>query len=95
MGLGGRVESAEKTLREALRPATAAALQVIDEFRDAVRRPDEIEIGFGVTLDGKLGGIIATAQAGTHLDVTLRWRQLGEAEGEGKPPGRFESDPGR
>jgi hypothetical protein len=37
------------------------------------QRPEEIEICFGVTLDGKLGGVIASANAGAHLDVTLRW----------------------
>ncbi|HET9974759.1 MAG TPA: CU044_2847 family protein, partial [Streptosporangiaceae bacterium] len=52
---------------------TAAAAQVIDGFRAMARRPEEIEICFGVTLDGKLGGVIASANAGAHLDVKLRW----------------------
>lgn len=74
VGLGDRLEAAEKTLREALVPVTAAAAQVIDGFREMARRPEEIEICFGVTLDSKLGGVIASANAGAHLDVTLRWR---------------------
>jgi Trypsin-co-occurring domain 1 len=73
VGLSDRLEAAEKTLREALVPVTAAAAQVIDGFRAIDRRPEEIEICFGVTLDGKLGGVIASANAGAHLDVTLRW----------------------
>ena len=73
VGLSERLEAAEKTLREALVPVTAAAAQVIDGFRAMARRPEEIEICFGVTLDGKLGGVIASANAGAHLDVTLRW----------------------
>ena len=48
----------------------------------ATWRPEEIEICFGVTLDGKLGGVIASANAGAHLDVTLRWHGPG-----GKPDG--------
>ena len=52
-------------------------MQVMDGFRGLVQRPEEIEIGFGVTLDGKLGGVIASAGAGAHLDVTLRWRGSG------------------
>lgn len=52
----------------------AAATRVMDGFRKMARRSKEIEIAFGVTLDGKLGGIIASANAGAHLDVTLRWR---------------------
>jgi hypothetical protein len=73
VGLGDRLETAQKTLREALGPVTAAAEQMIDGFRTMARRPAEIEICFGVTLDGKLGGVIASANAGAHLDVTLRW----------------------
>jgi NTP-dependent ternary system trypsin peptidase co-occuring protein len=73
VGLSDRLEAAEKTLREALVPVTAAAAQVIDGFRGMARRPEEIEICFGVTLDSKLGGVIASANAGAHLDVTLRW----------------------
>lgn len=74
VGLGDRVEAAGKTLRQALAPVTAAAAQVMDGFREMAVRPGEVEISFGVTLDGKLGGVIASAEAGTHLDVTLRWR---------------------
>ena len=73
VGLGDRLEVAQKTLREALAPVTAAASQVIDGFRGMARRPEEVEISFGVALDGKVGGIIAAAQAGAHLEVTLRW----------------------
>jgi hypothetical protein len=32
-----------------------------------------VEIKFGVVLDAKLGGILAGANTGVHLDVTLRW----------------------
>jgi NTP-dependent ternary system trypsin peptidase co-occuring protein len=74
VGLGDRLQASEKTLRAALAPVTAAATQVMDGFRGLAQRPEEIEISFGVTLDGKLGGIIAAANAGAHLDVTLRWR---------------------
>ena len=58
----------------ALAPVTAAATQVMDGFRKMAERPGEVEISFGVTLDGKLGGVIASAEASAHLDVTLRWR---------------------
>ena len=89
VGLSDRLEAAEKTLREALAPVTAAAAQVIDGFRAMARRPEEIEICFGVTLDGKLGGVIASANAGAHLDVTLRWHgSSGEADGNAQPDNR-------
>lgn len=73
VGLGGRLETARQTLREALSPVTSAASEVIDGFRALAHRPDEIEVTFGVVLDAKLGGVLASTTAGTHLDVTLRW----------------------
>jgi hypothetical protein len=85
VGLGDRLETAQKTLREALGPVTAAAGQMIDGFRTMARRPEEIEICFGVTLDGKLGGVIASANAGAHLDVKLRWHRP-DAHGSGEKP---------
>jgi alpha-glucoside transport system substrate-binding protein len=81
VGLGDHVQAAEKTLRQALAPVTAAATQVIEGFRATAGRPEEIEISFGVTLDGRLGGIIAAAQAGAHLDVTLRWHNHAPSDG--------------
>lgn len=73
VGFEERVEAAHKTLRQALAPVTAAASEVLDSFRELAQRPDELEVTFGVQLDGKLGGVIAAASAGAHLDVTLRW----------------------
>jgi hypothetical protein len=80
VGLGDRLQAAEKTLQEAIAPITAAATQVMDGFRELARSPEEIEIGLGVILDGKLGGVIASASAGAHLDVTLRWGAPGTAD---------------
>jgi hypothetical protein len=74
VGLREKLQPSEKTLRAALAPVTAAAAQVLDDFRTVAHRPQEVEISFGVALDGKFGGVIASAKAGTHLEVTLRWR---------------------
>ena len=83
VGSGIRLTAAHKTLREALAPVTAAAAQVMSEFRSLAQRPDEVEVSFGVTLDGTVGGIIGSASAGSHLDVTLRWRA---SAASGPPP---------
>ncbi|MYS19511.1 hypothetical protein GA0115240_109420 [Streptomyces sp. DvalAA-14] len=86
VGLGDRLETAQRTLREALAPVTAAASEAMDGFRELAHRPDEVEISFGVVLDGKLGGVIASANASAHLDVTLRWHAP-DAEGRPAEPG--------
>lgn len=73
VGLGTRLESAGRTLQEALAPITTAASEVIGQFRNVAQRPDEVQVTFGVVLDGKLGAVLASAHASAHLDVTLRW----------------------
>ena len=78
VGLGDRLQAAEKTLRESLAPVMAAAAQTMDTFRGMPRRPEDVEIAFGVTFDGRLGGVIASANTGAQLQVKLRWR--GSAE---------------
>jgi hypothetical protein len=87
VGARDRLVTAQKSLREALAPVTAAAAQVMDEFRNLAQRPDEVEVSFGVTLDGGIGGIIASASAGAHLDVTLRWNASGEPARQSRPAG--------
>ncbi|MFE3588315.1 CU044_2847 family protein [Streptomyces niveus] len=74
VGLGRRLEAAQQSLREALAPITSAANEAIDGFRTLAHPPDEVEVSFGVVLDSKLGGVIASSNVGAHLDVTLRWQ---------------------
>jgi hypothetical protein len=78
VGLEEHLETAEKTLRQALSPITSAAAEVLDSFRRLPQRPHEVEVSFGVRLDGKVGGVIASTGAGAHLDVTLHWREKAE-----------------
>ncbi|WP_327358657.1 CU044_2847 family protein [Streptomyces sp. NBC_01304] len=73
VGLGGRPEGAGRTLRQVLAPITAAAADVIAEFREHTHRPEEVEVAFGVTLDTQLGAIITSVKTTAHLDVRLRW----------------------
>jgi hypothetical protein len=100
-GLRPKAVKAEQTLRQALRPVTSAAEEVIEGFRQLPGRPDEIEIQFGVQLNGTFGAVIATAAVGTHLEVTLRWttpRSVDEADGDRGPeavqaPGQLTAPP--
>ncbi|MGW6357653.1 CU044_2847 family protein [Streptomyces sp. NPDC055092] len=87
VGLGDHLGRARQSLRQALAPVTAAASDVIDEFRAHTRRPDEIEVSFGVTLDMQVGAIISTAKASTHLDVRLRWSGQRPADDDLASPG--------
>lgn len=73
VGIGTRLESAARSLRESLAPVTSAASEVIGEFRALAQRPDEVEVTFGVALDAKLGAVLTSANTSAHLSVTLRW----------------------
>lgn len=85
-GLQPKIAQAEQTFRQALQPVMSAAAEVIEKFRELPGRPEEVEIHFGVKLDGTLGAIITTVAVGTHLDVTVRWSSLG-AISEPEHPG--------
>jgi hypothetical protein len=69
----GRLERAGETLRDSLDTVVKAAADVMDAFTALPRRPDELEVEFGVSLEGSAGAIIASGTAGAHLTVTLRW----------------------
>ena len=76
-GLAGLGDQAAKlaaaTLRGALAPVVGAASDVAEAFREVQPQPDGFEVSFGVTLDGKLGGVIANTAVGVQFQVTLRW----------------------
>ncbi|GAA2264261.1 MULTISPECIES: CU044_2847 family protein [Kitasatospora] len=69
----GSLERAGATVRDSLHTVVNTASDVIDAFRALPRRPDEIEVKFGVKLDGSVGVILAGGSAGVRFDVTLRW----------------------
>ncbi|MFG2692994.1 CU044_2847 family protein [Kitasatospora sp. NPDC048407] len=78
----GSLERASATVRDSLHTMVNTASDVIDAFRALPRRPDEIEVKFGVKLDGSVGVILAGGSAGVHFDVTLRWSPDHAAEAE-------------
>jgi hypothetical protein len=67
------LEKAAASMRDSLGPVIGAAADMIDAFLALPRRPQEVEVQFGVTLDATVGAIIAGGSAGAHLAVTLRW----------------------
>ncbi|WP_159400605.1 CU044_2847 family protein [Streptomyces sp. XY431] len=77
----GSLERAGATVRDSLHTAVNTASDVIEAFRALPRRPDEIEVKFGVKLDGSVGVILAGGSAGVHFEVTLRWSPEESARG--------------
>ena len=61
-----------------------AASSALGQFQAMSRRPDEVEIKFGVKLDAKAGAVIAQSGMQGHFEVKLRWHR--ESSMENSPP---------
>ncbi|MER7704062.1 CU044_2847 family protein [Kitasatospora sp. NPDC097605] len=85
-GRGG-LERAGATVRDSLHTVVDTASDVIDAFRALPRRPDGIEVKFGVKLDASVGVILAGGSTGVHFEVTLRWSPEDLAAEAGSAPG--------
>lgn len=72
--------SFEKALSQVRDAASAAMAQ----FLAMPRRPDEVELKFGVKLDAQAGAVIARTGLQGQFEVKLKWRR-GEVTETGKP----------
>jgi Trypsin-co-occurring domain 1 len=69
-----RLDHAAASLRQSLDSVVGAASDMIEAFNALPSGPEEVEVQFGVSLDATVGAVLVSGTAGTHLDVTLRWR---------------------
>jgi Trypsin-co-occurring domain 1 len=69
----GVLVNAKSTLEGALSEVRDAAAATIAQFQDMARKPDEVEIEFGVKLNAEAGAIIAKTGMEGHFQVTVRW----------------------
>jgi hypothetical protein len=74
-GRQGVLETARSTLEGALTEVRDAAAATLAQFQDMARKPDEVEIKFGVKLDAQAGAIIARTGMQGHFEVTVKWKQ--------------------
>lgn len=47
--------------------------RITANINDLARRPDEVEVEFGLKLDAAMGALITRAGLEAHLTVTLKW----------------------
>jgi hypothetical protein len=69
----GVLATAKSTLEGALAEVRDAAAATITQFQDMARKPDEVEIEFGVKLNAEAGALIARTGTEGHFQVTVRW----------------------
>ncbi len=58
----------------ALSGVRSAAEAALGQFQQMTRRPDELEITFGVKLDAQMGAVIARTGVEGQLEVKLTWK---------------------
>jgi hypothetical protein len=71
---GEVLQTVGKTFEEALSRVRDAAVSALEQFQSMTRRPDEVEITFGVKLDAEVGAVIARTGVEGQLGVKLTWR---------------------
>ncbi|MFE7269952.1 CU044_2847 family protein [Streptomyces sp. NPDC057623] len=70
-------ETAIARVREAVQPAVQAARTVLDQV--AAMKPGEIQLKFGIKVNGTANWLIAKAATEANFEVTLTWAPTGES----------------
>jgi hypothetical protein len=69
------IVQAKTSLDGALDQIRAMATLTLTKLQDLPRRPDDLEVEFGVRLNAEAGAVIAKTQAEGHFKVKLAWRK--------------------
>jgi len=67
-------------VHEAVRPAIEAAQTVLDQI--ARLRPAEVEVSFGIKVNGSTNWVVAKAATEANFGVKLKWRPGTGQDGE-------------
>jgi hypothetical protein len=74
-----RADQVVAQVRQAVRPAVETARVVLERVSEL--RPAEVEVKFGVKVDGTANWLVAKVASEANFEVTLTWRP-GHAEEE-------------
>lgn len=67
------LREASQTLEKAIGQVRDAAAAAVAQFAEMPRRPDEMELKFGLKLDAQAGAVIARTGLQGHFEVKLKW----------------------
>jgi hypothetical protein len=67
------LQEASSTLEKALGDVRQAASSVLDQFQSMSRRPDSVEVTFGLNLDAEVGAVFVRGGLEATFQVALRW----------------------
>ena len=72
---GKVVEKAKKSFEEALESAKPGIEAALDCIGNLVQKPAEVEIEFGLKINGEAGAVFASAGAEATFNVKLSWKK--------------------
>ena len=81
------VLDAKVSFERALAAVKDAASAALGQFQAMARKPDEVEIKFGVKLSAEAGAVIAKTGLEGQFEVKLKWKQPSPAAGDPAPAG--------
>lgn len=67
------IEKAEASFEDAIAILKPLAVGVISTLKDLYIPPNDVELSVGLTASTKAGFVVASADAGVNLKVTLKW----------------------
>lgn len=74
---GEVLEAVGVSFERAIANVRDAATAALAQFQEMTRKPDDVEIKFGVKLDAKMGAVIAQTGLQGQLEVKLTWHSAG------------------
>lgn len=74
------VVAAKESFEQALGTVRDAASAALGQFQRMSRKPDEVEIKFGVKLSASAGAVIAKTGVDGQFEVKLKWKRDPAAE---------------
>ncbi|WP_371539325.1 hypothetical protein OG217_32605 [Streptomyces sp. NBC_01023] len=81
-GAGDRIaRAAADTWQGALAGVRSAAEGALVQLRAIDPPPDEVEVTFGVAVDGKFGAKLVSGGTNAHLNVKVVWRNTAGTQG--------------
>lgn len=67
-------KKASQTLEKSIDDIRPAIEAVSAKIREMAKSANEVQLQFGITLSGELGGVVAKAGAEANFAVTLTWK---------------------
>lgn len=63
----------KSVMSDAVQTIQTVGQQITDGIEQMKSKPSELEVEFGVKVDGEVGAMIATVGSGAHFSVKLKW----------------------